>query len=537
MTPTTPDDTPFARIAELTQQLEATTKRLKKRALLAAFLRSLRRDEVAPAVHLVIGRIFAESDARALNVGWATLKKALDGTKQATLVPRSLTILDVSRAFAQIAEAHGADSTKARRRLLESLLGRASQDERDVLLKNVFGEMRIGVNEGVMLEGIADATGIDPDAVRTAHMFLGDLGRVAEIALFEGADALRSRGLRLLAPMKPMLAEMAEDLDEVLAEHGGETAIEYKLDGARIQIHREGDAVRVFSRRLSDVTSSLPEIVAIARSLPASEFLLEGEVVATDHEGKPLPFQDLMRRFRRVHGIEASKEEIPLKLYLFDLLYVDGRSLIDTPYRLRWEALERLVPPELLTARRVVQRKEDIESFLQDALAAGHEGLMAKQLDSAYSVGKRGKKWFKIKPADHLDLAIVAAEWGSGRREGWLSNYWLAVRDEKTGEFQMIGKTFKGLTDAEFETMTERMRSLATSEERWGFHVRPEVVVEVAHNEIQRSPHYPSGFALRFARIVRIRDDKGPEDVDTYARLKQLYAKQFERKGRGPDEL
>src|SRR2546425_1020209 len=443
VTPTTADETSFARLAELTRQLEATTKRLEKRALLAAFLRSVRRDEVAPAVYLIVGRIFAD----------------------------------------------------------------------------------------------ADASGVDLDSVRTAHMFLGDLGMIAEIALFEGADGLRSRGLRLLAPMKPMLAEMSEDLDEVLAVHGGMTAIEYKLDGARIQIHRKGEAVESFSRRLSDVTSSLPEIAAIARSLPASEFLLEGEVVATDHEGKPLPFQDLMRRFRRVHGIEASKEEIPLKLYLFDLLYVDGRSMVDAPYRLRWEALERLVPSDLLTARRVVQRKEDIESFLQEALAAGHEGLMAKQLDSTYSVGKRGKKWFKIKPADHLDLAIVAAEWGSGRREGWLSNYWLAVRDETTGEFQMIGKTFKGLTDAEFETMTERMRSLATSEERWGFHVRPEVVVEVAHNEIQRSPHYPSGFALRFARIVRIRDDKGPEDVDTYTRLKQLYAKQFERKGRGPDEI
>src|SRR3989442_14748787 len=185
-----------------------------------------------------------------------------------------------------------------------------------------------------------------------------------------------------------------------------------------------------------------------------------------------------MRRFRRVHGIEASKEEITLKLYLFDLLYVDGRSLIDSPHRLRWEALERLVPPELLTGGRIVQRREDIESFLQGALAAGHEGLMAKQLDSTYSVGKRGKKWFKIKPADHLDLAIVAAEGGSGRREGWLSNYWLAGRDEKTGEFQMIGNTFKGLTDAEFETMTEQKRSLARSEKGWGFHVRPELVGE-----------------------------------------------------------
>src|SRR5439155_648345 len=424
VTPTTQEATPFARLVDLTTKLEATSKSLEKRALLAAFLKSLRRDEVAPAVHLIVGRIFAESDSRALNVGWATLKKALTGTKQATLVPRPLTILEATRMFAQIAEARGPDSTRTRRRLLESLLGRASEEERDVLLRNVFGEMRIGVNEGVMLEGIADAAGVEADSVRTAHMFLGDLGLVAEIALFEGAPGLRSRGLRLLAPMKPMLAEMAEDLDEVLREHGGQTAIEYKLDGARIQIHRRGNAVRIFSRRLSDVTDSLPEIVAIA-----------------------------------------------------------------------------------------------------------------KALDSTYSVGKRGKKWFKIKPADRLDMAIVAAEWGSGRREGWLSNYWLAVRDDASDSFQMIGKTFKGLTDAEFETMTERLRGLATSEERWGFHVRPDVVVEVAYNEIQRSPHYPSGFALRFARIVRVRDDKGSADVDTYARLKELYAKQFERKGRGPEDL
>ena len=537
MTPAVQDETPFARLAELTQKLEATPKRLEKRALLAAFLRSLRRAEVAPAVHLVIGRIFAESDSRTLNVGWATLKKALAGTKQAILVPRPLTILEANHVFTQIAEARGADSTRTRRRLLESLLGRASETERDVLLRNVFGAMRIGVNEGVMLEGIAVAAGVDPETVRTAHMFLGDIGLVAEIALFEGAEGLRTRGLRLLAPVKPMLAELGEDLDDVLKEHGGQTAIEYKLDGARIQIHRNGDAVRIFSRRLSDVTDSLPEIVSIARSLAASEFLLEGEVVAVNAAGRPLPFQDLMRRFRRVHGIEAAREEIPLKLYLFDLLHLDGQTLIDEPYRVRWERLERFVPSEYLTARHIATRKEEIETFLREALAAGHEGLMAKALDSTYSVGKRGKKWFKIKPADLLDMVIVAAEWGSGRREGWLSNYWLAVRDEATGTYPMIGKTFKGLTDMEFDTMTERLRGLATSQERWGFHVRPEVVVEIAYNEIQRSPHYPSGFALRFARIVRIREDKGPADIDSYARLKELYAKQFERKGRGPDDL
>ena len=537
MTPTRSEPTPFARLVELTHALASTTKRLEKRAAIAAFLRSLGREELALAVQLVIGRVFAEADARALNVGWATLQRALRGTRQSTLVRETLTIVDVSRAFAQIADVHGPDSTKIRRRILESLLGRGTDEERDVILRNVFGEMRIGVSEGVMLEGIADAARVEADAVRTAHMFLGDLGLVAEIALFEGAEGLRSRGLRLLAPMKPMLAEMADDLDEVLAEHGGQTAIEFKLDGARIQIHRLEDRVKIFSRRLSDVTGSLPEIAAIARSLPARAFLLEGEVVATDRDGKPLPFQDLMRRFRRVHAIEAAREEIPLKFYLFDLLHLDGRTLIDEPYRARWERLERLVPRDLLTARRIARTKDEIESFLKEALDAGHEGLMAKHLDAPYTVGKRGKKWFKIKPADRLDMVIVAAEWGSGRREGWLSNYWLAVRDDRTGGFQMIGKTFKGLTDAEFKAMTERLRGLATSEERWGFHVRPEVVVEVAYNEIQRSPHYPSGFALRFARIARIRDDKGPSDVDTYARLQELYAKQFERKGRGPEDL
>lgn len=537
MTRHDPTATPFTTLASLDRRLEATSKRLEKRALLAEFLRALRREEVGPAVHLVIGRIFAESDERALNVGWATIRKSLGGPHQASLVAEPLTIIEVSEIFQEIAAASGTDSANRRRRLLESLLGRATPEERDVLLRVVFGEMRVGVNEGVMVEGIADAAGVDADVVRTAHMFLGDLGLVAEIALYEGASGLTSRGLRLLSPVKPMLAEMAEDANEVLKEHGGETAIEFKLDGARIQIHRRGPDIRIFSRRLSDVTESLPEIVEFARALPAQSFFLEGEVVATDKAGRPLPFQDLMRRFRRVHEIEAAREEIPLQLYLFDLLHLDGRDLINDPYRERWRVLESFVPPDVLTPRRIAHTAEDIDAFMREALAAGHEGLMAKHLDSMYSVGKRGKKWFKLKPADHLDMAIVAAEWGSGRREGWLSNYWLAVRDEGTGGFQMVGKTFKGLTDVEFEAMTARMKGLATSEERWGFHVRPEVVVEVAYNEIQKSPHYASGFALRFARIVRIREDKGPMDADTYARLRHLYEKQFERKGRGPADL
>ena len=521
--------TPFAELADLTRRLEATTKRLEKRRLIAEFLRRIPRDEVAPAVLIAIGRIFPEADQKALNVGWATLEKALGPTRQARLDARPLTILDVQRAFEGVAAASGSESVRARLRLLQSLLGQASREEKEVLLKSIFGEMRIGVNEGVMLEAIADAAGVSPEAVRTAHMFLGDLGRVAEVALSEGEAGLAAQSLRLFSPVKPMMAEMGNDLDEVLREHGGTTSVEFKFDGARIQIHRRGDEVRVFSRRLTDVTESVPEVVEFARTVPAESFLLEGEVVAVDSQGRPRPFQELMRRFRRVHEIEALRREIPLKLYLFDLLYLEGRSLMSAPYRERWAALERLVPQDVLAKRLVTSSRSEIEAFLKEALAAGHEGLMAKQLDSPYTVGKRGKRWFKIKPADTLDVAILAAEWGHGRRTGTLSNYWLGVRDGD--RWQMIGKTFKGLTDQERRDLMDRLMSLKTREEPWVVHVRPEVVVEIAYNEIQRSPHYESGFALRFARVARVRDDKGPGDADTYERLKALYAKQFERKG------
>jgi len=531
----TGSETPFEALAELTRKLESTTKRLEKRRLIAEFLRSLPREEVGPAVLIAIGRIFPEADQKALNVGWATLEKALETTRQARLDARPLTIRDVRRAFDGIAAASGTDSVRARRRLLASLLGQASEGEREVLLKSIFGEMRIGVNEGVMLEGIADAAGVDPDLVRSAHMFLGDLGRVAEVALSEGTSGLAAFGVRLLSPVKPMMAEMADDIDAVLEEHGGTTAVEFKFDGARIQVHRKGEAVRVFSRRLTDVTESVPEIVEIARGLHADSFLLEGEVVAVDASGRPLPFQDLMRRFRRVHEIEALRKEIPLKLYLFDLLYLNGRSLMSSAYVERWAALERIVPPEILAKRMITSSRTEIESFLKEALEAGHEGLMAKQLDSPYTVGKRGKRWFKIKPADTLDAGILAAEWGHGRRQGTLSNYWLGVRDGE--RWQMIGKTFKGLTDQERLDLMDRLIALKTREEPWVVHVRPEVVVEIAYNEIQRSPHYESGFALRFARVARIRDDKEPGEADTYARLKELYAKQFERKGKAYEEV
>jgi len=339
--------------------------------------------------------------------------------------------------------------------------------------------------------------------------------------------------LRLFVPVKPMLAEMAEDISQVLAEHKDGSAFEYKFDGARIQIHRKQDRVRIFSRRLTDVTDSIPEMVDYAKTkVKASEFLIEGEVIALGEGGKPVPFQDLMRRFRRVHGVEDMVEKIPLRLYLFDVLQCDGKTLIDLPYTERWEILASLAPTESLAPRIMTRDPKVVNDFMQAALKEGHEGLMAKSLTSDYAPGARGKKWFKIKPSDRLDVVIVAADWGSGRRVSWLSNYHLAVRDDTTGEYLVVGKTFKGLTDAEFDMITKRLQELKIRESKWTVHVKPEIVVEVAHNEIQKSPRYKSGFALRFARVAKFRDDKAPEEADTIQRLRKLYEKQFENKGR-----
>jgi len=320
-------------------------------------------------------------------------------------------------------------------------------------------------------------------------------------------------------------------VDEALAAHRGRSALEFKYDGARIQLHRDGDGVAVWTRRLSDVTRSLPDVVAIARrDLGHAPFILDGEVLALDPAGRPLPFQELMRRFRRVHGVDALVREMPLALYFFDCLMVDGRSLIDEPYERRWEALAGVTGGRHLAERVVVADVEAGRAFFARALEAGHEGVMAKDLESPYEPGGRGKRWLKLKAVETLDCVIVAADRGSGRRRGWLSNYHLAVRDGDA--FADVGKTFKGLTDAQFAEMTSRLWGLATADDGYTVRVRPEVVVEVAYNEIQKSPTYRSGLALRFARITKIRDDKGPTQTTTLAELSTLYERQFATKGR-----
>jgi DNA ligase-1 len=525
----------FSDLARVVARLAETSKRLEKRRLIAEFLRTLRREEIAPAVLFLTGSIFAESDGRVLNVGYATVQNARSLAVTTAPPTEPLSLLDVQAQLHAIADVHGVDATRKRQVLLNGLMARSTAEEYDVLLRGLFGEMRIGLNEGGMLDAIAEASGISASDVRTAQMFLGDLGGVAETALFGGVDAIRAVGLRLLFPIKPMLAEVSESPADVLSQHGGRTAIEYKMDGARVQIHRLNDEMRVFSRRLSDITASMPEIVELARGFPSRAFVVEGEVLAVDVRGRPLPFQELMRRFRRVHEIEAHRESIPLQLRLFDVLYLDGRVMMDLPYEERFAALEKLVPPKLLVERRIATSTDEIVSFLTEAMQAGNEGLMAKRPDAPYAAGKRGKNWLKIKPAETLDVVVLAAEWGHGRRRGTLSNYWLGVRDGDG--WQMIGKTFKGLTDAARLQLMQQLLAVKMSEEPGVVHVKPELVVEVTYNDVQKSPTYSSGFALRFARVTRIRSDKGPQEADTYQRLQELYEKQFERKGRADDAL
>jgi len=513
----------FADFAALGRRLETSPGRLDKRRQVADFLRTIEPDEVALAVAFLTGHPFPTSDPRVLGV-----RGLPRGVAERPGAP--LTLGDVGAAFGAVAAAVGGGSRRARETQLKELAARASDEEREFLGRIIGGEMRTGVSDGLVLEAIAAASVADLAAVRRAALFLGDLSAVAVLARGGGAAALAGATPRPFVALLPMLAEIGTDFGEVLRAHGGRTALEFKYDGARVQVHREGDRVAIWTRRLSDVTRSLPDVVAVALRLDGAPFVLDGEVVALDAAGRPLPFQELMRRFRRVHGVEALVREMPLALHFFDCLIAEGRSLIDAPYAERWEALTRVTGGRYLAERAIVDDDATAQAFHARALAAGHEGVMAKDLGAPYEPGGRGKRWFKLKVAESLDCVIVAADRGSGRRVGWLSNYHLAVRDgERLAE---VGKTFKGLTDVEFAAMTERLRALAVEDDGYTVRVRPEVVVEVEYNEIQRSPTYPSGFALRFARIARIREDKAADQATTLEELRALYERQFATKGR-----
>src|SRR5215510_553186 len=522
----------FSDFASLCYELEKTPSRLAKVASAAAYLNQLQPDEIRYGIAFLSGRPFPVSDPRTLDIGSSALFGASKITDAENLSSMPLTLKDVADSFAKIAEASGKGSRREKLSRLKELIERADVLERPILLRLLHNELRIGLHDGLIQEAIARASGTDLKIVRRAGLFLSDLAEVASIALTAGGVGLQQVSIKLFVPLLPMLSELSQDFGEIFAAHKGKTALEFKYDGARVQIHKEKDWVRIWSRRLSEVTSSLPEIVEIARGdLQGDSFILDAEVVAVGKDGRPFPFQELMRRFKRVHGIESAANEIPLSLHLFDCLYFDGDSLIDEPYEARWLKLSAIAGSKNLARRKITSDVIEAETFLNEALAAGHEGLMAKALDSPYMPGNRGKLWFKVKPAESVDCVIVAADRGSGRRRGWLSNYHLAVADG-AGGFAPVGKTFKGLTDKEFTEMTARLKGLQLSDDGYTVTVKPEVVVEVAYNEIQRSPQYSSGFALRFARITKIRDDKNSEQTTTLAELQTLYERQFVSKSR-----
>ncbi|MBS7633072.1 ATP-dependent DNA ligase [Candidatus Bathyarchaeota archaeon] len=556
----------FKTLAELGEKLEATKKRLLMIDLVSSFLQNLEADEIEPAVSMLLGRPFPKWSQRTLEVSWTTLHSVIlritgsdwnsflkvfnetgdagsatmaifeksKSKKQAVLFEKALTIAEVRRSFEAISETSGHGSRERKERQIAVLLSSASPLEAKYLVKIFIGETRTGFHEGLMEQAVAKAFQIPPELVQKAGMIIGDIGEVASIARTQGREALAHVKFRVFRPVDLMLAQMANDVAEALREHGGVSAFEYKYDGARVQIHKHKDEIKIFSRRLSEATGSLPEVVEeVKANIKAEEVILEGEVVAVDREGHPIPFQHLMRRFRRVHAVEDMAEEVPLKLYLFDILYLNGESLVSQPYTRRRQILAENAGEIPLTAMKTIDNVQEAEAFMKDALDAGHEGLMAKKPDSVYAVGVRGKRWLKIKPVlEPLDLVIVGAEQGYGRRFNWLSDYYLAARDSETGEFLTVGKTFKGLTDAEIIEMTRRLKEITVDEKPRRVNVIPKIVVEVAYNEIQKSPKYRCGMALRFARITRIRDDKTPEQADTIQRVREIYERQFLKKGR-----
>jgi len=426
----------------------------------------------------------------------------------------TLELRDIDAAFARLVSTRGKNSGAERARLLEELMSRATAGEQQFFGALVIGEVRQGALEGVLLEAIAKAADVPADRVRRAVMMAGDLGAVASAVLGpEGAAALDVYQLELFRPVQPMLADSAATVVEAFST-SGPMVVEWKLDGARIQVHRRDDRVAVYTRNLNDVTAAVPEVVDAVRSLPARELILDGEVIALMPSGTPHAFQTTMRRFGRRLDVDALRAELPLSAFFFDILY-DGEPVIDEPLSARLDRLDRIVPAELRVPRIVTSDAEEAARFQADALARGHEGVMVKSLPAPYAAGRRGSAWLKVKTARTLDLVVLAVEWGSGRRKGWLSNLHLGARDPETGGFVMLGKTFKGMTDEMLAWQTTELLAREVRRDGHIVYVRPELVVEIAFNEVQQSSQYPGGVALRFARVKGYRPDKSAAAADT----------------------
>jgi DNA ligase-1 len=501
----------FEEVARTSEAVAATRSRLAKIDALAACLRRLRPEEVPVAVAYLAG----ELPHAPIGVGWASLRDRPEPAQEP-----SLELLEVDAALREIGATSGPGSQARRRDVLGGMLARATEPEQRFLGGLLTGGLRQGALEGVMVEAVARAVELPAADVRRAVMLAGALGPVAAAAAAEGSEGLARFRLELLRPVQPMLAQTAEGTTEAVARLG-RAAVEWKLDGARVQIHRLGGEVRVFTRNLADVTDRVPEVVAAMLALPVEAIVLDGEAIALAPDGRPRPFQVTMGRFGTRAAAEELRRTVPLSAFVFDCLHVDGDDLLDRPARERFAVLEERLPEELRVPRLETEDAAEAGAFLDAALARGHEGVMVKALDAPYEAGRRGAGWLKVKRAHTLDLVVLAAEWGHGRRQGWLSNLHLGARDP-AGGFVMLGKTFKGMTDAMLAWQTERLLELATTRDEQVVHVRPELVVEVAFDGLQASRRYPGGLALRFARVKGYRTDKRADEADTIDTVRGL---------------
>ncbi|HTM59001.1 MAG TPA: ATP-dependent DNA ligase [Burkholderiales bacterium] len=504
--------THLAALVRVSNQVAATSSRLAKIRELADFLGPLEREEIEIALPYLSGDIRQGK----LAVGSAALQSARTAPASAP----TLSLREVDATFQNLKSVKGKGSADQRSALLRGLLERATADEQDFLVRLIVGELRQGALEGIMVEAVAAAASLPPADVRRAVAFAGAIAPVASAALSGGASALAQFSVQLMQPVLPMLAQPAEDMKEALAALGT-ALVEWKLDGARVQVHKSGDEVRLYTRNLNDVTARVPEIVSAVRGVEATKLILDGEAIALRANGRPHPFPVTMSRFGSQQDPHAA--EVRLSVFFFDCLYLNGEALFDHPTRERRDALAAALPKTMITPAVVTADVNEGERFYQEALAAGHEGVMAKALDAPYEAGRRGAGWLKVKRARTLDLVVLAAEWGHGRRRGWLSNLHLGARDPNTGGFVMLGKTFKGMTDQLLAWQTEELQKRAVSRDEWVVHVRPELVVEIAFNDLQESSQYPGGLALRFARVKGYRPDKRPEEADTIDTVRGIY--------------
>ncbi|MEU4382889.1 ATP-dependent DNA ligase [Micromonospora echinofusca] len=520
----------FLDLAATSAAVGATRARRAKVELLAAALRALDPPEVPAGA----GWLAGELRQRQTGVGWASLRDLPPPAAESTL-----TVAAVDAAIDEIASVHGPGSQARRRELLGALFAAATAEEQRLLTGLFSGELRQGAQAGLLADAVARAAEVPVAAVRRALLLAGDLRAVAVAALDGGAAALAAFGLQVGRPLAPMLAQSAPSVDEALTATGTPAVVDVKLDGIRIQVHRSGDDIAVFTRSLDDITARVPEVVAAVRALPARELVLDGEAIGLDQTGRPLPFQQTSSRAARrttsggtgrapvAPAVRAAAEttgETVLTPYFFDLLHLDGDDLVDRPGRDRWAALDAAVDASLLVGRVEVDGPGPAGEAFAAAVDAGQEGVVVKAPDAPYDAGRRGAAWVKVKPRHTLDLVVLAVEWGSGRRQGWLSNLHLGARDPRTGDFVMLGKTFKGLTDELLRWQTERFLGLAVERGDWVVRVRPEQVVEIAFDGVQTSTRYPGGMALRFARVLRYRDDKTAAEADTIDAVRAIHA-------------